>query len=154
MPSHCPCNTEGLRPAVGHRAYSDCCEPYLSGSARASTAEALMRSRYTAFCRGHIDYLLATRHPQSRQTDSRRSLRQSIQQTQWMGLTVLDTQQGQPEDSTGVVEFVAAYRDLSAVGFAAAEVRQLHERSRFVKEAGQWFYVDGESLPPVQADRG
>lgn len=141
MPFHCPCQS--------NRAYSDCCEPYLNGSALAPTAEALMRSRYTAFSRGKIDYLIATRHPKTRQTDSRRSLRQSLQQTQWVGLTVLKTQQGQLHDNAGVVEFVAKYRDLQAVGLAAAEVKQLHERSRFVKEGGQWFYVDGDSLPPV-----
>ncbi len=109
-----------------------------------------MRSRYTAFTHGHIDYLIATLHPKSRRPDDKRRLRQTIQQTHWVKLTVLKTQKGQPADKTGIVEFVAEYRDTQAMGFAATEVKQLHERSRFVQTAGQWFYVDGDMLPPVR----
>jgi SEC-C motif domain protein len=109
-----------------------------------------MRSRYTAFTRGNTDYLIASLHPKSRRPDDKRSLRQTINQTQWVKLTVLKTQKGQPTDKTGIVEFVAEYRDTQAIGFAAAEVKQLHERSRFVKVDGQWFYVDGDILPAVK----
>jgi SEC-C motif domain protein len=108
-----------------------------------------MRSRYTAFTQGNIDYLIATLHPQSRRPDDKRRHRQTVSQTQWLGLTVLKTQKGQPQDKTGSVEFVAEYRDTQAGGFAAAEVKQLHERSRFLQVDGQWFYVDGDVLPPV-----
>jgi SEC-C motif domain protein len=108
-----------------------------------------MRSRYTAFTRSNIDYLITTLHPKSRRPDDKGSLRQTIQQTQWVKLTVLKTQKGQPADKTGIVEFVAEYRDTQAMGFAAAEVKQLHERSRFIREHNQWFYVDGDRLPLV-----
>jgi SEC-C motif domain protein len=108
-----------------------------------------MRSRYTAFTRSHIDYLIATLHPKSHRPDDKRRHRQTINQTQWVRLTVLKTQKGQAQDKTGIVEFVAEFRNTQAVGFAAAEVRQLHERSRFVQADGQWFYVDGDVLPPV-----
>jgi SEC-C motif domain protein len=130
--------------------YSDCCQPFHLGSSTAPTAEALMRSRYSAFSRGDLDYLMATLHPDRRQPNDRRSLRQTIQQTQWVGLTILKTQKGQPQDKTGIVEFVATYRDTQASGFAAAIVQQLHERSRFRQQEGQWFYVDGDILPPIK----
>jgi SEC-C motif-containing protein len=133
----CPCGST--------RAYGDCCEPYLAGTAIAPTAEALMRSRYTAFCQGRVDYLIATHHPTQRTPDERLSLSQTVQSTTWLGLTVLHTEAGQPEDDTGVVEFVAIYRD-GAVG-------QLHERSRFRKQKGRWFYLEGDPLPPLTPKR-
>jgi SEC-C motif domain protein len=141
MPSSCPCGNAN--------SYDNCCAPYHAGTAAAPTAAALMRSRYTAFTRGNIDYLIATLHPKSRRPDDKRRHRQTINQTQWLRLTILKTQKGQPTDKTGIVEFVAEFRDTQAVGFAAAEVKQLHERSRFVQADGQWFYVDGDVLPPL-----
>jgi SEC-C motif-containing protein len=104
-----------------------------------------MRSRYTAFCRGNVDYLIATHHPTQRTPDERLSLSQTVQTTTWLGLTVLQTEQGQAGDDTGTVEFVAIYR--------SGSVGQLHERSRFRKQKGRWFYVDGDSLPPLTPKR-
>jgi SEC-C motif domain protein len=141
--SHCPC--------CSNNAYADCCEPFLSGQAPAPTAEALMRSRYTAYSKTQVDYLIATLHPKSRQPDDRQTLQQNSQLTQWVGLTILKTQKGRPQDSQGIVEFVAEYRGASVL--QATAVNQLHERSRFVKEDGQWFYVDGDILPPVTLTR-
>ena len=142
------------------RPFSRCCGPYLAGEATAPTAAALMRSRYSAFCRSNIDYLIATRHASTRSADDRRSLANSVNQTQWVNLQVLATQKGQQKDKTGTVEFVAAYRlrQLSISGLAAAEpqpvVRQLHEKSRFVREGRQWFYTDGDILPLYEPKRG
>jgi SEC-C motif domain protein len=139
----CPC---------GHQApYQNCCEPYLLGQAFPPTAEALMRSRYTAYSKGNIDYLIATLHPRSRQKSDRSDLLQSIQSTRWVGLTILNTQKGQAQDKRGVVEFVARYQSaqiesLQSIGI----VHQLHERSRFTQERNQWFYVDGDILPPIE----
>jgi SEC-C motif-containing protein len=104
-----------------------------------------MRSRYTAYCQGNIDYLIATHHPSQRQPSHRASLTQSIHQTQWQGLTIVQTHQGQPTDREGMVEFVAAYR--------APRPGQLHERSHFVQEQGHWFYLKGELLPPLTPTR-
>lgn len=104
-----------------------------------------MRSRYTAFTQGNIDYLIATHHPSKRTMSDRQTLQQSIQNTAWLGLTVLATEQGQPEDDTGIVEFVARYQS-GAMG-------QMHERSRFKKQKGRWFYLDGDLLPPVAPKR-
>jgi len=99
-----------------------------------------MRSRYTAFYQGNIDYLVATHHPTRRSLDSRRTLRNTANYVTWLGLTVIETRQGQPEDKTGMVEFVALYRE-------GGDTAQIHERSQFLQQRGRWFYVEGEMLP-------
>lgn len=104
-----------------------------------------MRSRYTAYCQGNVEYLMATHHPSQRKFSDRNALTKSVKSSTWLGLTVLDTVQGQPEDDEGVVEFMAIAR--------ADDVQQLHERSRFKKQKGRWFYLDGEHLPPLEPKR-
>ncbi|MEM6452895.1 MAG: YchJ family metal-binding protein [Cyanobacteria bacterium P01_C01_bin.69] len=146
------------------RAFSSCCEPYLTGDAIAPTAEALMRSRYSAFCTKSVDYLLATHHPSwrkstaSNNTDERILLSRSVNTTQWINLLIIKKQGGQKKDKTGRVEFVAAYRPKSALPVdmtvqSPDGITQLHENSRFVREQGRWFYVDGDILPPYQPKR-
>ena len=135
--SLCPCGSQRL--------FSTCCEPYLRGTQVAPTAEALMRSRYTAYCQGNIDYLIATCHPTKRTLSDRLTLSKSVKNTTWLGLTIVDTDHGQPQDNEGVVEFVALYQ--------AGEVGQLHERSRFTQQKGRWFYLEGDRLPPLEPKR-
>jgi SEC-C motif-containing protein len=124
----CPCGSA--------KAYSACCEPLHRGDATAATAEALMRSRYSAYVLKLGDYLNATWHGSTRPAN----LDISHDQTPWQRLQIIDTVAGRETDEEGVVEFAAH--------FAGG---QLHERSRFVKEDGQWFYLDGEILPPLAA---
>ncbi|RZU11765.1 YchJ family protein [Streptomyces sp. BK239] len=116
----CPC---GL-PEV----YEACCGRFHSGAAVAPTAEALMRSRYSAFVRGDAGYLMRTWHPRTRPAGL-----DLDPGTRWTGLEILATAEGSAFHSTGVVEFRASYR-----GGA------LHERSRFERVEGAWVYVDGE----------
>ncbi|MEU6178599.1 YchJ family protein [Streptomyces coeruleorubidus] len=118
----CPC---GLLVA-----YDDCCGRYHSGTA-APTAEALMRSRYSAFVKGDAGYLLRTWHPRTRP-----GTLEPDPGMRWTGLEILDTSDGSAFHSTGAVEFRASYRGGS-----------LHERSRFERVDGAWVYVDGEFLP-------
>lgn len=101
-----------------------------------------MRSRYSAFCVGDINYLLATLHPGYRADDGKTALQRTIQQTNWLGLKVI---QHKPGFEIATVEFVAFY--------AAQPFEQLHELSRFKKEAGQWLYTDGDWLPAVKLSR-
>jgi SEC-C motif domain protein len=115
----CPC---GL-PEV----YDSCCGRFHTGAA-APTAEALMRSRYSAFVKGDAGYLLRTWHPRTR--PPRLELDPGMR---WTGLEILDTVDGSAFHTTGVVEFRASYR-----GGA------LRERSRFERVDGAWVYVDGE----------
>lgn len=133
----CPCGSGQM--------LATCCAPYLKGSQFAPTAETLMRSRYSAYCLQAIDYLIQTHHPTRRQSNSRKQIAATANGVTWLGLTVVATEAGQPEDQTGVVEFVAVYQE----GYQAA---QLHERSRFLREQGRWFYLDGDMLPPLRPD--
>lgn len=102
-----------------------------------------MRSRYTAFCRGDVDYLIATHHPSKRQGDDRQSLSQTIAMTEWLGLRVLHSG---ATDDVGTVEFVAFFN-------AQGTPSQLHERSEFVRQAGRWYYLQGKLLPPIRIER-
>ncbi|WIO75447.1 YchJ family protein [Porticoccaceae bacterium LTM1] len=120
----CPCGSA--------KPYANCCQPYHNGTP-APTAETLMRSRYSAFCKGLVDYLVETHHPDKRQVDDREVLAQTIASTHWLNLQVISSDSDQ-------VEFIATYEDQGELG-------QLHERSRFTKEDDRWFYLDGEILP-------
>ena len=128
--SVCPCGRADAkkRPV----AYANCCGRFVDhvDTMPAPDAEHLMRSRYTAFVLARADYLLATwhhnTHPASLDFDA---------DAKWLGLEVREHKV--TGDDTAEVEFVARYR------IAGAAVR-LHERSRFVREDGRWFYVDGD----------
>ena len=110
---------------------ADCCGPFLAGASVPPTAEALMRSRYTAFTQGDADYLRTTWHSSTGPAEIA-----SNPAPTWVGLKILTTEAGGPEATEGWVEFVARYR-LGGRAF------RLHERSRFVRENGAWRYVDG-----------
>lgn len=101
-----------------------------------------MRSRYSAFCLGLVDYLIETTHPSKRQPDEREALNRTIAETQWLGLKILAHKQTK---DLAEVEFVAFYQD--------DKIGQLHERSRFSREAGRWYYHDGLFLPPIKLGR-
>lgn len=87
-----------------------------------------MRSRYSAYVMERVDYLLATWHPTTRPQAL------SLEPCQWLGLEVRRTQ---TQDDEGLVEFVARCR----VGGRAL---RLHEVSRFVRQSGRWYYLDGQ----------
>jgi SEC-C motif-containing protein len=120
----CPC---------GGASYATCCGPFHGGAA-APTAEALMRSRYSAFALGLAAYLRDTWHPATRPADL--DLDNGLE---WRRLQIVDTARGGPEDESGVVEFRAAHRSAAGAGV-------LHERSRFTRVDGRWVYRDGDLL--------
>lgn len=125
----CPCGATHRRRPL---AYADCCGRYVEhfDAEPAPSAEALMRSRYSAFVRENAAYLLATWHASTRpaQLDFEPGAK-------WLGLEVRAG--AQTGEHSAEVEFVARYR----VGGRAV---RLHERSRFVREQGRWYYVDGD----------
>ena len=128
----CPCGS-GL-------SYSDCCKPYISGRAKAPTAEALMRSRYTAYVEHEIDYILNTCVQRGKEDIDPKSTREWSEQSTWLGLTIINCEKGSPADSEGTVEFEAVYeRD------GLKEVH--HELAKFKKEAGEWLYSEGRITP-------
>ncbi|MFD7060996.1 YchJ family protein [Streptomyces sp. NPDC059906] len=118
----CPCGRS--------EPYEKCCGRFHAGTAAAPTAEALMRSRYSAFVRLDAAYLRRTWHPRTR--PARVDLDPGMR---WSGLEILATADGSAFHTTGTVTFRASYRGGS-----------LHERSRFERADGAWVYVDGEFL--------
>ena len=125
----CPCGRTTSKGQV--QALDDCCGPLHAGQA-APDAERLMRSRYSAFVLGDVPYLLSTWH--STQRPAELTLETG---GKWLGLEI--KQHRVTGVDTAEVEFVARFR------VAGKAVRQ-HERSRFVREDGRWFYVDGDVL--------
>jgi SEC-C motif-containing protein len=112
-----------------------CCGLLLDG-VPAATALALMRSRYTAYVRGAIDYLIETHDPSARGSLDRAAITAWSRQTEWLGLEILDAVRGGEGDDDGIVEFIARGRTREAP-FAH------RERSRFARREGRWYYVDG-----------
>ncbi|MDD3784037.1 MAG: YchJ family metal-binding protein [Hydrogenophaga sp.] len=123
----CPCGRVDARgrPVSLER----CCGPFLDAGEPAPDAERLMRSRYSAFVLGRTDHLLATWHPDTR--PDRLTLEPG---TKWLGLTVKNFQVQDADHAT--VAFVARSR-------VGGRGNRLHETSRFVREGGRWYYVDG-----------
>lgn len=118
----CPCGS-GV-------SYAQCCRPWHDGKA-APDAASLMRSRYSAYVLGDGAYLHRSWHASTR--PSKKSLL-SLPPTDWLGLEVIRVEQGSGQDSVGVVEFIARYRE-------GGQDAALHEVSRFVREGGRWYYL-------------
>ncbi|GAA2604017.1 UPF0225 protein [Paractinoplanes durhamensis] len=108
-------------------AYDECCAPAHKGNAPA-TAEALMRSRYSAFALDNDAYVLRSWHP-----DTRPAFIEPDPHLRWVGLDILEATGGSLFEAEGVVEFRAHYRDHGKHG-------EMVERSRFVRHNGQWVY--------------
>lgn len=118
----CPCGSDVV--------YQVCCGPLHHGERQASTAEELMRSRYSAYACGDSDYLFRTWHPRTRPANVTADA-----DIVWKGLDVTDTAAGGLEDAHGEVEFTARYEDGGGQG-------SMHECSRFERRAGRWVYLD------------
>ncbi|MAZ88456.1 MAG: hypothetical protein CL693_12510 [Cellvibrionaceae bacterium] len=133
----CPC---GLAHSFG-----DCCQPIIEGRINASSAEALMRSRYSAHVVADVDYLINSWKLDDPSKLSRQDIAHWAQSSQWLGLHILDTTAGGNHETEGWVEFCAIYIAENT------SKEQLHrERSRFVKDAGRWSYVEGN---PIETSR-
>ena len=111
--------------------FQDCCEPYIKGIKNATTAEVLMRSRYSAFAVGAADYLVNTTHISKRRYHNKRDILAWSQANKWLKLEVLAS-------TETTVTFKAYYLDENL----KAQVH--YEHSNFKLENGKWFYVDGE----------
>ena len=113
-----------------------CCGIYLSGHTPAPTAEALMRSRYTAYAVQNEAYLLMTWHPSTRPASLDLAADTT---TKWIGLDVKRFEITGPDSA--LVEFVARYK-------VGGRAQRMHETSKFVREQGRWFYVEAVKLLP------
>ena len=124
-PAHAPC------PCDSGLAYADCCGPWHKGmdaGSYAPTPEALMRSRYSGYVLGLLDYLLFTWHPSAAPGDL------ELPPVKWLGLEVCSAVAA---GDAGIVEFVARCRD-------GGKAQRMHETSRFVRQDGRWYYIDGQ----------
>jgi SEC-C motif-containing protein len=120
----CPCGSGII--------FVECCGRFLEGGEFPTTAELLMRSRYTAYTLLLEDYLLATWHASTRPTAL--GLAEDVP-TKWLGLEVKRYEL--QDQNSAVVDFVARYK-------VGGRAHRLREASSFVCEGGRWFYVDGE----------
>ena len=111
--------------------FRDCCEPYVKGIKKAPTAEALMRSRYSAYAAHAVDYLLATTHISRRKYHSKKDIQQWAVSNQWLKLEIIKA-------TENTVEFKAYFLD------ALLQPQVHHEKSTFKQQNGSWFYVDGK----------
>ena len=121
------------------RDFKDCCSPLIKG-APAPTAEALLRSRYTAFATGNTDYLVQTLTPDIRDTFDQIEAEGTAAEAEWTGLTIRSITGGGTDDDTGVIEFVADFR-------LRGEKRVHHELSQFRREDGRWLCAGGQMNP-------
>jgi len=126
--------------------YSECCGPYIEGRAKPPTAEALMRSRYSAYAERAIDYIMDTCVEKGGKEDADyKSTREWSERSVWLGLKILSTEKGGIGDSEGTVEFEAVYeRD------GLKDVHQ--EKASFKKRSAgdgppEWLYDEGTVVP-------
>lgn len=123
---NCPC-CSGAK-------YINCCKPLHAGEKYAETAEALMRSRFSAFAIPNGDYLMRTTLPAKRKYHSKEELQEWGEINQWIKLEIVNT------PAINKVEFKAFYIDEHGT-------EQIHhELSVFQKMSDRWFYVSGDFL--------
>ena len=129
----CPC---------GGDCYATCCEPFHLGTARPETAEQLMRSRYSAFSRNLIDYLIETHPSPEPMAERRQALKASNRGVRWTRLRISASEAGGSADLSGTVTFEAHYRQ-------SGQTHVLRECSRFGREGavagGRWLYLAAEA---------
>lgn len=133
--SLCPCDSQ--------QNYADCCEPIHLNHAAATIPEQLMRARYCAHVKGLVDFVVNTYHSSCQAESQRKEIAESID-SDWCGLEVVQSEAGKDSDE-GYVTFKAFFNQ-------DGQQYCLEERSRFVRENGLWFYIDG-TFPQVEDER-
>jgi len=136
----CPCGTG--------RSYEECCRPVIKGERPAETAEALMRSRYSAYVKVETDYILETTHPKHRKGYDAEGTREWAANSEWQGLEIVSTRNGGADDVSGEVEFIARFSE-------KGQPREHRERALFKKEEAVWFFTDGKPVvgQPVRVEK-
>ena len=122
-----------LCPCGSGKPFKLCCQPYVEQTSNAPTAEALMRSRYSAFTLLNEEYLRYSWHPDTCPKQIRLN-----GNTQWLGLKIKNTVAGDVSDDTGEVEFVARNK-------VNGKASRLHECSRFSRYNNRWVYLNGKT---------
>ncbi|HAS61892.1 MAG TPA: hypothetical protein DCS35_04525 [Vibrio sp.] len=134
--SHCPCGNATQ--------YEVCCQPIHHNHSEAHTPEQLMRARYSAHVLGLVDFVVNTYHSSCHAAEQRDAIAESVD-SDWVELEVLESSFGADENE-GYVTFKAFFNQDDTQYC-------LEERSRFVREDGLWFYIDGEYPIEEQQDQ-
>jgi SEC-C motif domain protein len=129
--SSCPCGSEAE--------LASCCLPLIQGKRQAATAEDLLRSRYTAFTRGDVDYIVQTHHSKTRAEIKREEIEDWSKNSEWLGLKIVQKEAGTAADQEGKIVFLAQFK-------ADGKVNDHWEQSLFEKEDGQWRFVDAHGV--------
>lgn len=129
----CPCGSG--------KSYSDCCEPVISGARPAETAEQLMRARYSAYVGVQTDFIFKSTHPDHRKGYDHEGTKEWAENSEWLGLEIVEVRQGGIDDDTGEVEFIASFREKGLS-------RSHHECAQFKRDKGRWFFTDGKLVKP------
>jgi SEC-C motif-containing protein len=126
----CPCNP--------YRLYENCCAKAHQDILQVTTAEQLMRSRYSAFVLGNVAYLQDSHHSSgSPDKKEARQIENWTNSVNWVKLVILQTTEGLENDSAGTVAFKAFYMEHN-------KVQVIHENSRFCRENGHWVYLEAQ----------
>jgi len=120
--------------------YRDCCKPYIKGKKNAPTAEALMRSRYSAYVVGAIDYIFSTCSENISSRMDYESTKRWSEKATWRGFKILAVKGGEETSGRGTVHFEAYYEQEFMNHI-------YHEIANFEKENDRWIYVGGEIIP-------
>ena len=128
------------------KAYEVCCEPLLSGSRKAETAEELLRARYSAHVRLEMDFVKATTHPDQMSRYESETAKSWAEKSDWVRLEVIDVDGGGVDDETANIEFVAHFRQKD-------KLKTHHELANFKRHEGEWFFYDGQGVVPKQVVR-
>jgi SEC-C motif-containing protein len=131
--STCPCGSG--------TAYSACCEPVINGAQPASTAEQLMRARYSAYVGVQMDFIFESTHPDHRQGYDHEGTKQWAESSEWLGLEIVGTGRGEEKDNIGEVEFIARFREKGVL-------REHHENAQFKRYNERWYFTDGTLVKP------
>ncbi len=131
----CPCGSK--------KTFQQCCQPYIEGTESAPTAEALMRSRYSAYSLANTNYIQRTMRGKAAEGYDPASAKQWAESAEWLGLQVFNHQ---TNGDKATVTFAARLRDHQGIQF-------IYENSAFERIDGQWYYTDGQQQPLPQRNQ-
>ena len=127
----CPCGSTNP--------YSECCEPIISGDRPATTAEQLMRARYSGYVFAKMDFIFDSTHPEHREGYDHAGTKEWAETAEWLGLEIIGIKKGGAEDSVGEVEFIARFNE-------KGERREHHEAGQFKRKDGSWYFTEGNMI--------
>ncbi len=136
----CPCGSG--------KPYGECCEPIIKGTKKASTAEALMRARYSSYVKQEIDFIIKTCEEGDKIAEiDRQATEDWSKNSTWHGLKIVRTEKGAESDEEGVVEFEATYTQKN--------IRDIHHETAYFKKInGDWMYSVGQMTPTTVVREG